>query len=110
MSDFDFQPYLSAIVVHYAKDDRFYTPTDALLPLEVRTVERQEKEGQEKRVEQFPVLEGLRKYALGERREHVLVAGRPGSGKSTAGRQQHWYHLATLENSLGCSGWLHGTS
>jgi HEAT repeat protein/energy-coupling factor transporter ATP-binding protein EcfA2 len=87
MSDFDFQPYLSAIALHYAKDDRFYTPTDALLPLEVRAVERQEKADQEKRVEQFPVLEGLRRYALGEEREHVLLAGRPGSGKSTALRQ-----------------------
>jgi energy-coupling factor transporter ATP-binding protein EcfA2 len=81
-----FQDYLSAIVLHYAKDDRFYTPTDTLLPL-VRSVERQGKEDQEKRVEQFPVLEGLRRYALGERREHVLLAGRPGSGKSTALRQ-----------------------
>jgi energy-coupling factor transporter ATP-binding protein EcfA2 len=87
MSEFDFQPYLSAIALHYAKDDQFYTPTDALLPLEVRAVERQEKADQEKRVEQFPVLEGLRRYALGERREHVLLAGRPGSGKSTALRQ-----------------------
>jgi HEAT repeat protein/energy-coupling factor transporter ATP-binding protein EcfA2 len=87
MSDFDFQPYLSAIVLHYAKDDRFYTLTDALLPLEVRSVERQEKEGQEKKVEQFRVLAGLRKYALGDGQEHVLLAGRPGSGKSTALRQ-----------------------
>jgi predicted NACHT family NTPase len=29
------------------------------------------------------VLEGLRKYALGRERQHVLLAGRPGSGKST---------------------------
>jgi HEAT repeat protein len=88
MSEFDFQPYLSAIALHYAKDDRFYTPTDALLLLEVQTVvEREEKADQEKRVEQFPVLEGLRKYAIGDGREHVLLAGRPGSGKSTALRQ-----------------------
>jgi hypothetical protein len=32
-------------------------------------------------------LEGLRRYALGEEREHVLLAGRPGSGKSMALRQ-----------------------
>jgi predicted NACHT family NTPase len=49
-------------------------------------VEREE-EVREKRVEQFPVLAGLRKYALGDEREHVLLAGRPGSGKSTALRQ-----------------------
>jgi HEAT repeat protein len=87
MSEFDFEPYLSAIATHYSKDGKFYTPTDALLPLEVRSVAREEQEGREKKVEQWPVLEGLRKYAIGDRREHVLLAGRPGSGKSTALRQ-----------------------
>lgn len=37
---------------------------------------REEKE----RVERFPVLEGIRRYA----KNHVLLVGRPGSGKSTA--------------------------
>ena len=84
----DFQPYLRAIANHYTQQRNLYTPTDALLPLEARSVERQEGEDrQEKKVEQFPVLAGLRKYALGKRREHVLLAGRPGSGKSTALRQ-----------------------
>ncbi|NJM49155.1 MAG: signal transduction protein with Nacht domain protein, partial [Alkalinema sp. RU_4_3] len=46
-----------------------------------------EGRAEERRVEQFPVLEGLRRYALGEEREHVLLAGRPGSGKSMALRQ-----------------------
>jgi len=87
-SEIDFQPYLRAIVNHYDQQRDLYTPTDALLPLEARSVERQEGEDrQEKKVEQFPVLAGLRKYALGEKREHVLLAGRPGSGKSTALRQ-----------------------
>jgi predicted NACHT family NTPase len=42
--------------------------------------EREEKgKGQEK-IERLGVLEGLHKYAS----EHVLLVGRPGSGKSTA--------------------------
>jgi HEAT repeat protein/energy-coupling factor transporter ATP-binding protein EcfA2 len=86
MSEFDFQPYLSAIVAHYANQRHLYTLTDALLPLEARSVEREEDD-REKRVEQFPVLAGLRRYAIGDAREHVLLAGRPGSGKSTALRQ-----------------------
>jgi predicted NACHT family NTPase len=86
MSEFDFRNYLSAIVTHYSNQRHLYTLTDVLLPLEARSVEREEDD-REKRVEQFPVLAGLRRYALGDDREHVLLAGRPGSGKSTALRQ-----------------------
>ncbi len=94
MSEFDFQDYLRTIVQHYAQQRHLYTLTDVLLPLEARwsptdqrsTVE-EKKEGQDKKIEQFPVLAGLRRYALGDEREHVLLAGRPGSGKSTALRQ-----------------------
>ena len=39
----------------------------------------EEKEKKEK-IERLPVLEGICKYAA----EHVLLVGRPGSGKSTA--------------------------
>jgi hypothetical protein len=48
----------------------------------VQTVERDREEkgkGKEK-IERLTVLEGLRKYAS----KHVLLVGRPGSGKSTA--------------------------
>ncbi len=86
MSEFDFHDYLSAIALHYGQQRDLYTLTDALLPLEARSVERAEQ-GREQRVEQFPVLAGLQRYALGDDREHVLLAGRPGSGKSTALRQ-----------------------
>jgi energy-coupling factor transporter ATP-binding protein EcfA2 len=88
-SAIDFQPYLKAIVRLYSQQSHLYTPTDALLSLEARSVEQQDTQQpeQERKVEQFPVLTGLRKYALGEKREHVLLAGRPGSGKSTALRQ-----------------------
>ncbi len=98
MSEFDFQPYLDFVRSHYAQSQGFYTPTDAILPLRVQSVEEAPRlpslEGYEledraaaQKVEQFPVLEGLRRYALGEEREHVLLAGRPGSGKSMALRQ-----------------------
>lgn len=88
----DFQPYREAVIDKYSQQCHLYTPTDALLPLEVRSVERQaqdkgQKQQPEKMGEPFPVLEGLRKYALETKREHVLLAGRPGSGKSTTLRQ-----------------------
>jgi HEAT repeat protein/energy-coupling factor transporter ATP-binding protein EcfA2 len=87
-SAIDFQPYLRAIAHLYSQQNALYTPTDALLLLEARSVEQQDTQrSQERQVEQFPVLTGLRKYALGEDREHVLLAGRPGSGKSTALKQ-----------------------
>jgi hypothetical protein len=91
MTEFDFHPYLEFARSHYAQSQGFYTPTDAILPLKVQSVERQDPNSEdrpsEQKVEQFPVLDGLRRYALGEKREHVLLAGRPGSGKSMALRQ-----------------------
>ncbi|PSN15869.1 hypothetical protein C7293_05205 [filamentous cyanobacterium CCT1] len=90
---FDFSRYLKAV----CEDDRYrkgrvlYTETEVLIPLEAETVEKKsrradsnrEDESQQQKVERFPVLEGLRKYALGDKRQHLLLAGRPGSGKST---------------------------
>jgi HEAT repeat protein len=92
MSDFDFQPYRDFILLDGDKRRALYTPTDALLPLQVGMVAQREQgdqtdSSQERVVEQLPVLEGLRKYALGDQREHVILAGRPGSGKSTALQQ-----------------------
>ncbi|NER78416.1 MAG: TIR domain-containing protein [Leptolyngbya sp. SIO1D8] len=66
-----------------------YTETEALIPLEAEKIERKSEhpehdvEPAQKKVERFPVLAGLHKYALGRDRQHVLLAGRPGSGKST---------------------------
>jgi hypothetical protein len=91
MPDFDFQPYLDFVQRHYSETQGLYTPTDAVLPLvekNDRTSGEQEndlKSSQEP--EQLPVLDGLWKYALGDDREHVLLAGRPGLGKSMALRQ-----------------------
>jgi energy-coupling factor transporter ATP-binding protein EcfA2 len=95
MPDFDFQPYLDFVQRHYSETQGLYTPTDAVLPLKVQSVEKNDRTSGEqendrkssRKVEQLPVLDGLRKYALGDDREHVLLAGRPGSGKSMALRQ-----------------------
>ncbi|MBE9098181.1 HEAT repeat domain-containing protein [Vacuolonema iberomarrocanum] len=104
---FDFKPYLQFV----RQDSRYqnvralYTETEALIPLEAETAERksahpepdsdqarapdseqtQKKDSKQaqKKGERFPVLEGLRKYALGSEQQHVLLAGQPGSGKST---------------------------
>ncbi len=88
-------PYLCSICRNYAQWWESYTITDVvgkqqdeqkqfspLLDLMVQTVEQQQEkreEGKEK-IERLAVLEGLRKYAP----DHVLLVGRPGSGKSTA--------------------------
>ena len=91
----EFQPYLDSIERHYDKWWKLYTLTDA---------ERQEERSEESffdfglmvqtivpkdepelgrphtKIERLPVTEGLQKYAI----DHVLLVGRPGSGKSTA--------------------------
>ncbi len=88
-------PYLCSICQNYAQWWKTYTLTDVvgkqqdeqkqfspLLDLMVQTVEQQQEkreEGKEK-IERLAVVEGLRKYAP----NHVLLVGRPGSGKSTA--------------------------
>jgi predicted NACHT family NTPase len=88
----EFQPYLESICATYDKWWELYTLTDAQgrekmrsqssapfeFGLTVQTVKKEEQ--QQEKVERFPVLEGIRKYADG----HVLLVGRPGSGKSTA--------------------------
>src|SRR4028119_2305099 len=89
--------YLESLCTTYAKWWQAYTITDVVgqkrveaepspllfdFGLMVQTVERDRDErgkGEEK-AERLSVLEGLRKYAS----EHVLLVGRPGSGKSTA--------------------------
>jgi hypothetical protein len=53
--------------------------TPLLADLRVQAV-KESREEREEKTEQYSVLEGLRKYAA----NHVLLVGRPGSGKSTA--------------------------
>ena len=91
-------PYLESVCQYYAQWWKVYTLTDVRgkkspeqrqnisplldLGLMVQTIESEEKqrERQEEKIERLTVLEGLRKYAP----NHVLLVGRPGSGKSTA--------------------------
>ncbi|NEP21837.1 HEAT repeat domain-containing protein [Moorena sp. SIO3I6] len=98
----NWDPYLASIRNSYAQWWQVYTLTDVegrkpkqqqrtpmlFNGLMVQTIKseqpqrdenREEYENPEK-IERLPVLEGLRKYAA----DHVLLVGRPGSGKSTA--------------------------
>jgi HEAT repeat protein len=66
-----------------------YISTLAELPLLVQACglpHTDTQQLQEERQEQFAVLEGLRKYAS----KHVLLVGKPGSGKSTSLRRLLW--------------------
>ncbi|MCZ8359898.1 MAG: HEAT repeat domain-containing protein [Microcystis sp. LE19-388.1G] len=95
----DWTPYLKSISdsEKYAQWETFYTLTDVegktrpwktaplLRDLWVQTIEKEPQNPQERaerpeKPERFTVLDGLRKYAA----NHVLLKGRPGSGKSTA--------------------------
>lgn len=81
-AELDFSDYLKSIRQHYEKWWELYTLIDA-------TGQEQPKpqtspfdfdlEQSDKRAERLPALEGVRKYAS----EHILLVGRPGSGKST---------------------------
>ena len=106
----DFQAYLESICSDekYLGWQDFYTPTDALhrqriekkqpprrlnLSLMVQTIvapPETEAPGEEKpekeQVERLEVLAGLRKYAD----NHLLLVGKPGSGKSTALERLLW--------------------
>ncbi|BBD59913.1 hypothetical protein NIES2109_27040 [Nostoc sp. HK-01] len=87
--------YLNSLCNHYAQWWNAYTLTDVvgrqrieqrqsalLLDFIVQTVQsaKEERSETQEKIEQLDVLAGLRKYA----KEHVLLVGRPGSGKSTA--------------------------
>ncbi|MEM8717894.1 MAG: HEAT repeat domain-containing protein [Cyanobacteria bacterium P01_G01_bin.39] len=98
VSDPDFQNYLQSICDRYQRWQRLYTPTDAQgkKPLELEnrfaspfdfgqtvksiSTKQPEAERKQEETEQLPVLEGISKYAP----NHVLLTGKPGSGKSTA--------------------------
>lgn len=93
----NWNPYLDSLCNANAQLWQSYTITDVVgqkrvesepspllfdFGLMVQTVERDREERGERqeKVERLTVLEGLRKYVS----EHVLLVGRPGSGKSTA--------------------------
>jgi HEAT repeat protein len=90
----DRSKYLQFVLAdpRYCGNNSFYTATDALLTLEAEIVQKEETpaEGEkrtQKQIERLPVVEMLRKYGLGKEREHLLLAGKPGSGKSTTLRR-----------------------
>jgi HEAT repeat protein len=89
----DWSRYLASLCNTYDQWWQVYTITDVVgrqrvesqpspllfdFGLMVQTVEREK--GEKEKIERLTVLDGLRKYAS----EHVLLVGRPGSGKSTA--------------------------
>ncbi|TVP72079.1 MAG: hypothetical protein EA342_00020, partial [Leptolyngbya sp. LCM1.Bin17] len=102
LNHFEFDAYLRSLIVTYEKWWEYYTLTDAVGTVEqpapekpsvfdfglmVQTVVKEtdgpdsDSRAEERaKTERLPVLEGIRKYAD----DHVLLVGRPGSGKSTA--------------------------
>ncbi|NEP94476.1 NACHT domain-containing NTPase, partial [Okeania sp. SIO2F5] len=108
-------PYLESVCRDYAKWWEVYTLTDVAgkkpleqrqnisplldLGLMVQTVESEEKQRErpEEKIERLTVLEGLRKYAP----NHVLLVGRPGSGKSTALARLLLEEAEKLRSSIG---------
>lgn len=83
MAAVDFAIYLRSVLEDRRYDDLCYIEPDAFLNLEEQTNKRKKLDSQEAKIEYFPVLKGLKKYALGQQRHHILLAGKPGSGKST---------------------------
>ncbi|NEO12025.1 MULTISPECIES: HEAT repeat domain-containing protein [unclassified Moorena] len=93
----NWDPYLESIRNTYAQRWQVYTLSDVEdrkrkqqqqtpmlfnFDLMVETIKSEQPQRNQNReeTERLPVLEGLRKYAA----DHVLLVGRPGSGKSTA--------------------------
>ncbi|MBD1925394.1 HEAT repeat domain-containing protein [Trichocoleus sp. FACHB-90] len=78
----DFSPYLKFVCT----TPRYQETLSRYTVLEAQPLVREESGGREReeprqQVEPFPVLEGLRKYVATH--HHVLLSGKPGSGKST---------------------------
>jgi HEAT repeat protein len=91
-----FQTYLENIAQKYQQWSNMYTLTDAEgkvfdvgLMVQTRQPKQREEtpgEGKQEKVERLPVLEGIRKYA----KNHVVLIGKPGLGKSTALQRLLW--------------------
>ncbi|NMG21057.1 HEAT repeat domain-containing protein [Brasilonema bromeliae] len=91
----EFQTYLENIAQKYQQWSNMYTLTDAEgkvfdVGLMVQTRQPKQREGMpgevKQETERLPVLEAIRKYAI----NHVLLIGKPGSGKSTALQRLLW--------------------
>ncbi|BAY43468.1 hypothetical protein SAMD00079811_10480 [Scytonema sp. HK-05] len=95
----EFQAYLEAIATEpkYQYWSNNYTSTDTVgkqplndIGLMVQTVPLKQQQGmsseEKEEIERLNVLEAIRKYAV----KHVLLVGKPGSGKSTALERLLW--------------------
>lgn len=84
----DFQSYLKKSIKDASrKQQSFYVSTDAVerpqLRLMAQKVPEKQRDGQpKKKVNPVPVLEGIRDFCAAHK--HIVLVGRPGSGKSTA--------------------------
>jgi hypothetical protein len=76
----DFQTYLRSLSSTYKDWWNLYTLFDFGLMAE--TVQPRQADGvpSQEKIERLPVIDGVQKYVA----DHVLLVGRPGSGKSTA--------------------------
>ncbi|MGI8500298.1 MAG: NACHT domain-containing protein [Hassallia sp.] len=93
--DLEFKGYFQAIADNFGRSSNLYTLTDTQdkkhfydMGLMVQTPQPKKSERmpfaeKQEKVERFTVLDGIRKYA----NDHVLLVGKPGSGKSTALQQ-----------------------
>ncbi|MBD2609027.1 NACHT domain-containing protein [Scytonema hofmannii FACHB-248] len=98
VANLEFEEYFQAIADNFGRSSNFYTLTDTQdkkhfydMGLMVQTPQPKKSNGmpfakKQEKVEPFPVLEHIREYA----NQHVLLVGKPGSGKSTALQQLLW--------------------
>jgi predicted NACHT family NTPase len=95
MSPVDFSAYLRSRLTPASEDwGSCYTPTEAKLLLKVQTVNARQDDPTQRQPEspkRYEVLAGLREYA----HHHVLLVGKPGSGKSTALKRLLWEEART---------------
>ncbi|NJR62700.1 MAG: NACHT domain-containing protein [Cyanobacteria bacterium CRU_2_1] len=83
-----FSAYLQSVIADYAKQRDRYTLTDLQVEYwEEKARSPDDREQQTKQVERLEVLAGLRKYV---QKGHVVLVGKPGSGKSTALGRLRW--------------------
>jgi HEAT repeat protein len=94
--EYNFQGYLSNIVQKYQHWSSDYTLTSTLdkrveMGLKAQLIQPKKDCNapggeQKEKIETLPVIEAISKYA----KEHVLLVGKPGSGKSTALQRLLW--------------------